>query len=148
MADENMWDRIRKELATPWDWVAAGVGAATGLGVSVAVGGVEAGTSAGIGALAAVSARKAGAAAFRGTGLAKRARGLLHILIQEPIPSSYATSKINNEQIIREVKRDLNLWEQRVISDDQFDALLNQHTENYRKLPYLPTLPSTDFLRP
>lgn len=80
MADESMWDRVRKELATPWDWVAAGVGAAGGLGVSMAVGGADAGTSAGIGALAAVSARKAGAAAFRGRALAKRAHGLRYLL--------------------------------------------------------------------
>ena len=80
MADESIWERIRKELASPWDWVAAGVGAAGGMGVSGMVAGVDAGTSVGVGALAAVSARKAAAASLRGRTLRKRANGLLYLL--------------------------------------------------------------------
>lgn len=129
MADESMWDRVRKELAGPWDWVAAGVGAAGGLLVTTTLAGADAGTSAGIGALAAVSARKAGAASLRRFKLKKKAEGLLCVL------RSYKSDHYSSEHIIREVERDRELWKQRVINHDQFEVLLDQHTESYRQLP-------------
>lgn len=137
MADQEMWDKVRKELATPWDWVAAGIGAAGGLGATIAVGGLDAGTSAGVGALAAVSARKAGEAALRGRKLKKRAIGLISILSGKLNQISPA-SLINPQGIpdlLEAVERDLNLWTQRVISDDQFDALMNEHANTFRKFP-------------
>lgn len=133
MADETMWDRVRKELATPWDWVAAGVGAAGGLGVSIAMGGTDGGTAAAIGALAAVSARKAGAAGWRGRTLGRRAHGLLRLL-QRKIETTLSPADQQFRDAVHALRRDLELWEDRVISHDQFDSLLNQHTENYRKL--------------
>ncbi|MBW8327608.1 MAG: hypothetical protein K0M48_00105 [Thiobacillus sp.] len=137
MSEEGMWDKIRKELATPWDWVAAGVGAAGGLGATIAVGGLDAGTSAGIGALAAVSARKAGAAALRGRNLARRAHGLI-LILKMRFPVSKTPQRANPRpdfQLLEDIERDLQLWEQGVISHDQFDELMNQHTDTFRRLP-------------
>jgi hypothetical protein len=129
MVNVSMWDRLRKELAGPWDWVAAGVGAAGGLVVSTTAAGADAGTSAGIGALAAVSARKAGAASLRRFKLKKKAEGLLGIL------RSYKSDQYSSEHIIREVDRDRELWKQRVLNHDQFETLLDKHAETYRQLP-------------
>lgn len=140
MSDENTWDKIRKELSSPWDWVAAGVGGAAGLGVSIATVGADAGTSAGTGALTAVSVRKAGAAYYRAKGLSKRANGLLQLL-----ESDQKTHKSDKRcRIIRDVKRDLRLWEKKVINDEQFDNLLNQHIEDYRNLSKFEDIRITD----
>ena len=132
-----MWDRVRKELATPWDWVAAGVGAAGGLGATLLLHGFDGGTSAGIGALAAVSARKAGAASLRGRTLAARAHGLIRIIEDSmtAFDNRFTNPEPSYEQLRRDIVRDLDLWKEKVITHDQFDALLNQHTEAYRRLP-------------
>ena len=137
MSNEGIWDRIRKELATPWDWVAAGVGAASGLGATIAVAGLDAGTSAGIGALAAVSARKAGAAALRGPNLAGRAYGLIQIVEERQmyLNQSQPSNPVLYQDLLRDIKRDLELWEKKVINQDQFDDAMNKHTEKYRQLP-------------
>lgn len=156
MSDESAWDRIRKELATPWDWVAAGIGAAGGLGVSASVGGLDGGTSAAIGALASVSARKAGVASMRGKNLERRAVRLREVLLEqarrryqyyvsfqeEPMDVSDEAAMVEFEAqsgvseielIVANLESDLELWRERIVDNDRFEVLLNDHIESFRK---------------
>jgi hypothetical protein len=131
MADGNdgLWEKVRKELASPWDWVAAGVGGALGLGASAYVGGIDGGTSAGAGALAAVSSRKAAVAAMRRPQLRKRAQKLVAILKKSKAHNK--TDKLAN--LLTVVQSDETLWQDKLIGNDRFEELLDQHTQAYRE---------------
>lgn len=140
MADDNMWERVRKELASPWDWVAAGVGAAGGLVLSGSVLGMDGGTSAGVGALAAVSARKAGAASLSGRQLRKRGERLLGLVEAQIFPNPNANqapepqASSDVRRLLSDLKRDLKLFRKKVINNDQFEKMLNKHIERYQEI--------------
>lgn len=136
--DDSVWKRLREELSSPWDWVAAGLGATVGLGASIAMSGVDAGTSAGVGAIGAVTVKKAGAAAFRKRQLRRRANQLLNLLGKSsatPDAESNIVKLPNKPKIGRiygGLQRDVELWELEIINDDQFQDLLDQHIADYR----------------
>lgn len=71
-SEHSAWDKLLKEITSPWDWIAAGAGAAAGAGLSIAGSGGDAGTAVGAGALAAVTLRKALIASLQGRTLRHR----------------------------------------------------------------------------
>ena len=118
---ESVWDRLAREITSPWDWVAAGVGAAGGAGATLILHGGDLGTSVGLGAIGAVTARKAGAASFTGRGLRKRKSSI-----------EAEISKIENQQLQRqlsnELESDFRLWSTDGVSNGQFAATLDRIT--------------------
>jgi hypothetical protein len=78
MSDEpkSAWDKVLSQITDPWDWAAAAVGAAGGLGVTVATHGADLGASAALGASSAIGARKAWVASRQRARLLMRAEGI------------------------------------------------------------------------
>jgi hypothetical protein len=148
MADGNLLEQIREQLATPWDWVFAGIGAAAGLGLASSVPittidltSIDAGTRAAFGAIIGITARKTATTAFRGRSLVNKARNLLDMLEEHlnlkyqssPYPPNVSPSP-DWEKLISDLKRDSTLHARGLKSHDEFDSLLTQHIESYRKL--------------
>ncbi|MDV3457395.1 hypothetical protein RZN05_10410 [Sphingomonas sp. HF-S4] len=127
------WNTLQKELQSPWDWAAACAGGAVGFVASAAVFHADLGASAGAGALTAVSARKAGAASLRSRTLRKRTESFLSILDRE-VQSGLGPEGAPVVQLLQNVQRDLELFQDKVITADEYDALFQQHIAGYRTM--------------
>lgn len=134
--DDGPWERFRKELVSPWDWVAAGVGATGGFIVSAAVLHGDMGNSMAGGAMGALTAKKAGVAAYQRPMLVKRTRALIKAIEGFLQKAGEGTSQ--NNLLVSEIQRDLELLERKVISPEQYTKILDGYIAAYRDI----TLPS------
>lgn len=141
MAESSIWERVRDELASPWDWVAASGGAACGLIASALSGGLDGGTSAGAGALAAVSFRKAIANRRNTRAAAARYRKLeaaIHSEVNKLTVDAnqedrwYHRERLERfEALLDQIQRDLQLYETGLLSDAQVERLLAHRLDEY-----------------
>lgn len=122
-------DEILKQITDPLDWIAAGLGAGGGIVASVALNGLDLGTSIGAGAIAGVTARKALAASLQGRLLSRRERGL-----RREILAARARYGIELSKLAGELDFERRLWNSKVISNDQFRAKLDEFVEKLRQL--------------
>ena len=127
-SERSAWDRLLDEIASPWDWVAAGAGAAAGAVFSIVTSGADVGTAVGTGAVAAVTLRKALIAAFQGRALRNRARA-----IEQEI-SRHLSAEPALERLQQELERERDLWQSGAISDDEFAEQLYLMVRDYRIL--------------
>src|SRR4051812_16816085 len=130
----EVWNGIRKELVSPWDWVAAGAGATCGLVASAAVLHADMGTAVGAGALGAVTAKKAGMAACQRPILAKRTRAFIKAVERSLQMDSEARSRGELRLLVGEVQRDLDLLELKVISPEQYGKMLDSYIATFREM--------------
>jgi hypothetical protein len=135
MSEDGWWKRVRDELNSPWDWVAAGIGAAGGLAVSASTLHLDMGSSIGVGAIGAVTMRKSAMLSLKGRTLHKRTKALLKMVVEWsdnrilPMPNDCG----------RNIDRDYQLWQRKLISNVQYEQLLDGHIELIRKLAAQPT---------
>lgn len=138
MSDEGgWWKRVREELISPWDWVAAGLGATGGLILSTTVLHADMGASVGAGALGAVTAKKAIAAASQRRVLEARTRNFLKAVEG----SGSGPNSVETGRLLASVRRDLALLNGGVITPDQYRVILDNYVEEFRQIT-LPLLPS------
>lgn len=141
MAENSVWEKVRDELASPWDWVAASGGAACGLIGSTLSGGLDGGTSAGAGALAAVSFRKAIANRMKTLAAATRYRKL-EAAVQSEVNKLLVDAQQEEhwyhreflerfEALLEQIQRDLQLHETGLLSDAQVERLLAHRLDEY-----------------
>lgn len=120
--EETAWDRVARELTSPWDWVAAGVGAVGGAGATIAFLGGDLGTSIGAGALSAVTIRKAAAASLVGRNLRQRKTSIEHEI-----------NKLEDERLRRRLGKELEsifrLWSTKGVTNDQLAKTLDRITD-------------------
>jgi hypothetical protein len=131
--DGGWWDRVRKELNSPWDWVAAGVGATGGLIVSAAVLHSDMGASVGAGALGTVTAKKAGVAAWQRPILKKRTRAFIKV-VEETQSKSGQSDHDALDTLLKEIRRDLDLLDRKVIAPEQYNKIFYDYIERFRQL--------------
>jgi hypothetical protein len=123
-------EKVFEQLTDPWDWAAAGIGAAAGLGGTLLSHGLDGGTLAASGATAAVAARKALVTALQGKRLKKRANGLNKV-IQEMLKTG-ASPKL--KKLDEDFKREFQLWENDATSNQQFAKALDELLQKLRKI--------------
>lgn len=124
---------------TKGDIAASGLGYAAGFAVDVFLFplGVPPGTTAAVFAVGAVGAKNA-VQAWKARSqssdrkLAKRTGEFLHLIEAERKASDTDTSRI--DPIFDSVKRDLELWKRGILSNDQFEAALDDAVKRYRRL--------------
>lgn len=136
MPDQGPWENIRKELASPWDWVAAGIGAAGGLVVSGVFHFTDAGTSIGAGAVLGATARKSLANGMRGRLLDRRALRLQEFMrkyLRETILPSDAQQEILAE-LLTELETDRELFRAKIMPSEQFEMHLDEYLEKFRNI--------------
>ena len=127
-SERSAWDRLLDEVASPWDWVAAGAGAAAGATLSIATSGADVGTAVGTGAVAAVTLRKAVIATLQGRALRTRS-----LAFEEEI-SRHLTAEPALERIQQELERERGLWRSGAISNEEFAEQLHLMVQDYRTL--------------
>ncbi|SDG88584.1 hypothetical protein SAMN05216338_1003325 [Bradyrhizobium sp. Rc2d] len=127
------WERVSKELVSPWDWVAAGVGATGGLVVSAALLHTDMGASVGAGALGAVTAKKAGVAACQRPILMRRTRAFIKA-IERSLQEGAEGPNPDKLRLLGEVQRDLDLLERKVISAEQYGKILDGYIATFRQM--------------
>ncbi len=136
-SERSAWDRLLDEIASPWDWVAAGAGAAVGATLSIATASGDVGTAVGTGAIAAVTLRKALMAGLQGRALRHRAGAF------EKEISRHLAAEPALERLQRELERERGLWHSGAISADEFADQLHLMIQEYRMLfPGRKELPS------
>jgi hypothetical protein len=128
MSDKSAWDRLMEQITSPWDWVAAGVGAIGGGVVTTVLHGADLGTSVGAGAIAAVTARKAAAASLQGRKVKKRARALKDQV------EKHAKNHGEMELLLGKINGEISLWESGAATLEDFLKNINQITDEYRKI--------------
>lgn len=122
---DSVWDRLAREITSPWDWVAAGVGAAGGAGATIILHGGDLGTSIGAGAISAVTARKAAAASLVGRNLRKRASSIQAEIAR--LEKTMYQSRLHDQ-----LDSDFRLWSTGGISNVQFATTLDKITDEIR----------------
>lgn len=131
------FERVIKELASPWDWVAAGVGAAGGCAATAILHGTDMGTSIATGAIAAIAARKAAGASFADALLRRRARRLLGLWrteLREPHHGPHPPFEYGLSALIEELERELRLFRSGGMSHSDFSKRIEAVVDKYRKL--------------
>ncbi len=124
---EKLLSELLKQTSQLWDWVAALAGGAGGAGVTIAVHVTDLGTSIAAGALGAVAARKAVHLSLQGRRLKRRALGLKKSL--EELEETLEGRKL----LLGRLDSERKLWEEKVISDEEFSKQLDQLTDGYRQ---------------
>src|SRR5687767_13725290 len=131
MSEKSAWERVLNQISSPWDWAAAALGAAGGLGATILLHGTDLGTSIAAGATGGVAVSKAASASFQGRQLKRRASGLdkqieesLKEIKDLPLksPSSSATPLIEDRlsRLRIRLKQELRLWNNKATSNEGF----------------------------
>jgi hypothetical protein len=142
---ETAWEKVLNEITDPWDWIAAGAGAAIGGVVALITHWPDLFTIAATGATAGVTIRKAWAAARRRPQLRRRSRALDKLFEQiqsqaDPSPQ-FPTPNLDPYLLLQALRREITLWEERAISNEQFAQQLDDLVNNYRLITaFLATL--------
>jgi len=141
--EKSPWEKALDEISSPWDWVAAALGAAGGAGFTYATHGADLGSSIATGALIGIAVRKAIYASLRRKRLKRRALGLREELeesrrrYQQSLPETPNVAMVrmggNEESLIEQLDREFRLWTRRAISDEEFSKQLDDLVDNYRK---------------
>lgn len=118
------WENLFKQISSPWDWVAIGVGAAAGSVVTAVTHGLDLGTSIATGATAGFTARKALVGSFSRRGLRKSAENFEAVLRNEGSPLML--------KLADRVKNETRLWESKIVSDNEFSKQLERLVDEYR----------------
>jgi hypothetical protein len=126
----SAWEKVLNEISSPWDWVAAGLGAMAGGAVTVVAHGVDLGHSVGAGALLAITARKAGDASLASWRLRKRANGFQSQL-DENEPTHGQDIDLNVIRLRLQVE--MGLWQSKATDNSQFAKALDASIEEYRQ---------------
>ncbi|HEX8626353.1 MAG TPA: hypothetical protein VF782_14925 [Allosphingosinicella sp.] len=128
----GFWDALREELQSPWDWVAAGVGATAGFVASATVLHTDGGTSIGAGALTGVTARKASVAGLSGWFLNRRTKKFLELLDESAgLPGARQPEL---KALRGEVERDWELVRRKICPLTDYGAILDDHIARFRNL--------------
>lgn len=125
-------EKVLAQITDPWDWVAAGVGAAAGAAASASVGGADLGASIATGAVGAVTAKKSAAAAFVKRRLQKRASALEEIL-ERGIFSKSPSNSSGLTRLRETLGRERELWLRGATSTLEFERQLDLIVEAYRQ---------------
>lgn len=126
--EKSPWEKVLGELSSPWDWVAAALGAAGGAGITVITHGADLGTAMATGALVGVALRKAGYASLHRSRLKRRALGFRRELEEYDSHSERPKPK----SLIGQLDRELRLWKRRAISDEEFSSQLDRLIDDFR----------------
>jgi len=142
---ETAWEKILNEITDPWDWIAAGAGAALGAAAALITHWVDLFTVVAAGATAGVTVRKSWVAARLRSRLSRRSRALdkLFEQIQYPADSSpqFPSPSLDPYLLLQALRREITLWEERAISNEQFAQQLDDLVNNYRLITtFLATL--------
>lgn len=121
--------KLFDQLSSPWDWIAAGGGAAAGAGVTLLSAGLDLGTATATGAMAGLTARRAVVAVAARPGLRKRARNL-HLQLERAAKQNQAYHPLLDRLIKAE-----ELWSTKIITNEQFSALLDDLVQEYLNPP-------------
>lgn len=127
-SERSGWQKLLDQISSPWDWAAAGVGALGGAAVSAATLGADLGTAVATGAVTGITARKALVASTQRQRLRRRTEALLQLL------RSNASSGKRLTPLEAQLELDRDLWERRIISDEQFLHSIEDTVANYRKM--------------
>lgn len=120
---DSAWEKLGKELTSPWDWVAAGLGAVGGAVVTIATHGVDLGTSIPTGALAGVTGRKAFSASRTRARLAKSYAAIVEELNR--IVRDVPISSLRFQPLHNALDSNMRLWQAHGISNEQFAKVLD-----------------------
>ena len=133
---DTAWEKVLNEITDPGDWIAAGAGAAIGGVVTLITLWPDLFTIVAIGATAGVTIRKAWVAARLRPQLRRRSRALdkLFEQIQHPadIATQFPSPDLDPYVLLRVLRREITLWEEKAISNEQFARQLDDLVNNYR----------------
>lgn len=142
---ETAWEKVLNEITDPWDWIAAGAGAAIGGVVAFITHWPDLFTIVATGATAGVTIRKAWVAARLRPQLRRRSRALDKLFEQIQSPSDpapqFPAPDLDPYLLLQVLRREITLWEERAISNEQFAQQLDDLVNNYRLITaFLATL--------
>ncbi len=142
---ETAWDKVLNEITDPGDWIAAGAGAVVGGVVAFITHWPDLFTIVATGATAGVTIRKAWVAARLRPQLRRRSRALDKLFEQiqspaDPAPQ-FPSPNLDPLLLLQVLRREITLWEERAISNEQFAQQLDELVNNYRLITtFLATL--------
>jgi hypothetical protein len=119
---DSAWDKLAKEITSPWDWVAAGIGAVGGAAFTMVTHGADLGASIPTGALAGATARKALSASLTRPRLSKSYKaivGELTLILEQHNDAEHLSSYRDALQ------SSMRLWSAKGISNEQFAKVLD-----------------------
>ena len=139
---EAAWERVLNEITDPGDWVAAGIGAVFGGIGAVIAKWPDWLTLAATGATAGVTFRKAWNVERRRPQLRRRSIALEKIFaqVQGESPIAFPSPELDPHLLRQVLRREMTLWEERAISNEQFISQLDELVSRYRSITtYLDT---------
>jgi hypothetical protein len=135
-ASSSALQKVFSQITDPWDWAAAALGLAGGLGATIALHGTDLGAFAAGGASAGIAGRKAIVASLQRPRLRRKARGLLKsikIRMPEGPENAHFTSF---SRLADAVILELEMWESDHTStaNEEFSKKLAQIENHLRGL--------------
>ena len=117
---KSVWQELADQISSPWDWVAVGLGSAAGAGFTLASHGSDLGTSIATGATSGFALRKALVSSLKRKHLKVRGKALTKFIETD---ASFLIDKWLFE---------VQLFNQRIISNEEFELKIVNFTENLR----------------